>query len=154
MDRVLAFELGADDFLPAPFFARELVSRTQAVLRRSARQERRAPVSARPVEHDGLELDLEARRARFAGAPLDLTRTEFEILRLLIREEGRVLSRRQILGRLQGDDVSQASERTVDAHVKALRRKLREARSAIETVRGVGYRFAAAGAGGVPEGDG
>ncbi len=144
VDRVLAFELGADDYLPAPFFDRELASRARAVLRRSAGRARTAKPTPRPVEQGELVFDPGAGRVSVGGQVIDLTRTEFEILGMLIREEGRVLSRRQILGRLD-EGANQASERTVDAHVKALRRKLRNSRGCIETVRGSGYRFAGAG---------
>ncbi len=84
------------------------------------------------------------KRVSSAGRVLDVTHTEFEILGMLIRQEGRVLSRRQILGQLSGE-AGHASERTVDAHVKSIRRKLAEARDLIETVRGSGYRFAGHG---------
>jgi DNA-binding response OmpR family regulator len=141
VDRVLAFELGADDYLPAPFFERELASRARAVLRRSSGRRRPARPTPRPVERGELVYDPEAGSVSVGGQVIDLTRTELEIVGLLIREEGRVLSRRQILGRL-GEGTSQANERTVDAHVKALRRKLRDSRGCIETVRGSGYRFA------------
>ncbi len=142
VDRILAFELGVDDFLPAPFFARELASRVHAVIRRSNDEPRCRDTS--PRRFGELVFDPEFKRVSAQGRILDVTRTEFEILSLLIRQGGRVLSRRQILGQLSGE-AGHASERTVDAHVKSIRRKLGEARDLIETVRGSGYRFASPG---------
>ncbi|MEM9177153.1 MAG: response regulator transcription factor [Myxococcota bacterium] len=139
-DRILAFECGADDFLPKPFFQRELASRIRAVLRRSEASNPENP-SVETRRPSPLAIDEERRQVRFEGIDLPLTPREFELLATLARHEGRVLSR--------GDLIAEAwrpgerpTERSVDAHVKSLRRKLAAAKDSIETVRGRGYRYA------------
>jgi two-component system, OmpR family, phosphate regulon response regulator PhoB len=139
-DRILAFECGADDFVAKPYFARELVSRVRAVLRRSAHlslvsEERQ--VTAR----DGLVVDSSRRAAWVDGAMVPLTPREFSLLETLVRSGGRVLTRTDLI--LQAfSSPDGLHERSVDAHIKSLRRKLGSARDAVETVRGLGYRFA------------
>lgn len=143
LDRVLAFECGADDFLPAPFSSRELGARVNALLRRElgARQPASSP---RPEQHGVLIVDADVGRVEVAGRVVRLTPTEFRVLALLIVGRGKVLTRRAIVGALAGETEAR-SVRVVDAHVKSLRRKLGEARSYIQSVRGVGYRFAVPG---------
>jgi len=131
LDRVLAFECGADDFLPAPFSPRELGARQQA-----------AP--PRPEQHGLLAVDPELGRVEVAGRPVRLTVTELRVLVLLIEGRGKVLTRRTVLESLAGE-AGVRSVRVVDAHVKSLRRKLGEARGYIQSVRGVGYRFSVPG---------
>lgn len=139
MDRILAFECGADDFAQEPFFPRELASRVQALLRRGRRP--------RVAEEDGearfgpLRVDLRKALVEMDGRPVPLTWREFEVLRLLAQERGRVVRRSELLGLLLGSPDA-ASPRLIDTHVKAIRRKLGSAGSLIETVRGVGYRLA------------
>lgn len=139
VDRVLAFEAGVDDFLPRPFYGRELASRVGAVLRRSAPQHGFAsgydpPLRGLVTLHDATGSVLVGERR------LDLTPREFQLLAALMRHAGRVLTRRQLIVRVWGGE-SGHSDRIVDAHVKSIRRKLAEARDCVETVRGVGYRF-------------
>jgi DNA-binding response OmpR family regulator len=139
MDRIVGLELGADDYLPKPFEPRELVARLQAVLRRGA-----APGEAGDTLRVGaLEIGWDARAARLAGRPLPLTGAEFELLGLLVRNRGRVLSRERILEATRGLDW-EAFDRSIDVLVSRLRQKLGDdpRRPAfIKTVRGVGYRF-------------
>jgi len=136
-DRIKGLSLGADDYLAKPFSPQELVLRVGAVLRRLT-----APaVSAGGVLAAGpVRLDVAAHKAEVEGEPVDLTATEFRLLRLLIEREGRVQDRTQLLEtvwRAQPD----IQTRTVDMHVQRLRTKLGRAGPCIETVRGVGYRF-------------
>lgn len=139
-DRILAFECGADDFLAKPFFQRELASRIRAVLRRSQTPSRDdAPRATRTPSP--LMIDEDRRVARFEGVELPLTPREFSLLATLARHGGRVLTRRDLIEQAWGPGEN-PTERSVDAHVKSLRRKLAEAKYAIETVRGRGYRYA------------
>ena len=139
-DRILAFECGADDFVPKPFFQRELASRIRAVLRRSE-MPRSGDVRREPRLPSPLMIDEERRAVRFEGIDLPLTPREFELLATLARHEGRVLSRRDLINEAWREGEN-PTERSVDAHVKSLRRKLEGAKDAIETVRGLGYRYA------------
>lgn len=144
IDRILAFECGVDDFLAKPFFARELLSRATAVLRRSA--PRREPSSRIVSAHQpAIALHANSGSVVVAGTRLELTPREFQLLSALMRESGRVVSRLQLIRTVWGSD-SQQAERVVDAHIKAIRRKLGDAGDCVETVRGVGYRYAEAGA--------
>ena len=136
-DRIKGLSLGADDYLAKPFSPQELVLRVGAVLRRLT-----APaVSAGGVLAAGpVRLDVAAHKAEVDGEPVELTATEFRLLRLLVEREGRVQDRTQLLEtvwRAQPD----IQTRTVDMHVQRLRTKLGHAGECIETVRGVGYRF-------------
>jgi two-component system phosphate regulon response regulator PhoB len=137
MDRVLAFENGADDFVAEPYSARELAARVRAILRR--RGQRGAPRPADEVALGVLRLDLLSGIAEVRGRRVRFTLREFEVLKQLALSGGRVVRRTELLRSLDGDEAR--SERLVDTHVKAIRRKLGEARELIETVRGVGYRF-------------
>ena len=139
-DRILAFECGADDFVPKPFFQRELASRIRAVLRRSKAPSRES-TRREPQLPSPLMIDEERRTVRFEGLELPLTPREFELLATLARHEGRVLSRRDLIDEAWRPGEN-PTERSVDAHVKSLRRKLAGAKDAIETVRGLGYRYA------------
>jgi DNA-binding response OmpR family regulator len=137
MDRIVAFENGADDFVNEPFSPRELSARVRAILRR--RQRRARDEGAGGLELGGLRLDVGASLAELNGERLRLTLREFEILRQLALGEGRVVRRSELLRTLDGEP--HANERLVDTHVKAIRHKLGAARDLIETVRGVGYRL-------------
>ncbi|HEY6561259.1 MAG TPA: response regulator [Polyangiaceae bacterium] len=137
LDRVVGFEVGADDYVTKPFSVRELVLRVRAVLRR--RQKPRH--IAQPVEFGCLRIDREAHRVWVALELVELTSLEFRLLLTLFDRKNRVQSRSTLLDDVWGAD-TKISARTVDAHVKRLREKLGEARDFIETVRGVGYRFA------------
>ncbi|MBW2523127.1 MAG: response regulator transcription factor [Deltaproteobacteria bacterium] len=136
-DRVAGLETGADDYVTKPFSPREVVARVRAVLRRTAPRAS-SQASARPP----LTVDEETRRATCEGNPLDLTRVEFDLLACMLHAPGRVFTRAQLIDRIWGEDYA-ITDRTVDSHVKALRRKVTEAggnAGVIETVRGVGYR--------------
>jgi DNA-binding response OmpR family regulator len=145
-DRIGGLELGADDYVPKPFSPRELVSRVRAVLRRAAW----APVEDRGrLSFDGLVLDGSARSLRADGRIVGLTPTEFELLAVLLRAPGRVFSRSELITRVFGHDFD-GEERTVDVHVKNLRRKLLtdpDGACWIRTVFGVGYQLMARDAG-------
>jgi DNA-binding response OmpR family regulator len=143
LDRVLAFECGADDFLPAPFSSRELGARVNALLRREVGA-RSAPPAPRSEHHGVLTVDADLGRVEVAGHSVRLTPTELRVLAMLILGRGKVLTRRTIVEALAGENGTR-SVRVVDAHVKSLRRKLGEARGYIQSVRGIGYRFAVPG---------
>jgi DNA-binding response OmpR family regulator len=140
VDRVAGLELGADDYVPKPFSPRELVARVRAVLRRTETAGDRSRVLRTGV----LEIDLDRRRVVVGGQAVgDVTPTEFDVLVTLARQPGRVFTRAQILDAVHGIS-AEAYERTIDGHVKNLRRKLGDPRgrpTLIETVHGVGYRL-------------
>jgi DNA-binding response OmpR family regulator len=136
IDRVLGFELGADDYVTKPFSPRELVSRVKAVLRRAEGTSRRAPAVLRAGE---LEVDTGRREARVGGDPVALATREFDLLQFLCENRGLALSRRQLLDGVWGADWV-GDDRTVDVHVRQLRKKLGDALP-LDTVWGVGYRF-------------
>jgi two-component system OmpR family response regulator len=138
VDRVLGLELGGDDYVTKPFSPRELAARVSAVLRRTAGAP--APEPAGLVTRGRLVLDLPAHELRVDGAQVELTVTEFAILRALLEHPGRVWSRAQIISRVRADDFHM-TERTIDTHVRRIRAKLREHRvDPIETVHGLGYK--------------
>jgi len=143
-DRVVGLELGADDYLTKPFSLRELVARVHALLRRIQRvQEILAADRAAAdvvLDYGPLRLDPAAYRVTLAGAPLDLTRTEFDLLRLLLRNPGRAFSRSYLLDTVWGADYV-TGDRSVDNAILRLRKKLGPLEDAIETVWGVGYRL-------------
>jgi len=137
IDRVVAFELGVDDYITKPFSPRELVLRVAAVLRR---QQEAPPSSADRVVVGDIVIDVPRHRASIQGRVVDLTRREFALLLDLALHRGRVQTREALLARVWEDD-GQIDVRTVDTHVKRLREKLGNAGECIETVRGVGYRM-------------
>ncbi len=136
IDRIIGFELGAADYVSKPFSLRELLLRIRAVLRRDERPVR-APAR---TEIGCLKIDREAHRAWVRDREIELTALEFRLLVTLLDRRGRVQSRHTLLDTVWGFE-SRVHERTVDAHVKRLRHTLGDARSYIQTVRGVGYRF-------------
>jgi DNA-binding response OmpR family regulator len=141
-DRLRGLALGADDYLVKPFSPRELVARVRAILRRAAGE---GPAADLLILAGGrIELDLAAYQARVEGRPVALTASEFRLLAALARHPGRVYSRYELLEALQGPDV-EGFERTIDVHVKNLRRKLEHssggAGAYLKTVYGVGYRL-------------
>jgi two-component system phosphate regulon response regulator PhoB len=137
IDRVVGFELGADDYVTKPFSVRELLLRIRAVLRRGDSTPPRAHVD----EFGVLRIDREAHRVWVAGDEIELTALEFKLLVTLYERRNRVQSRSALLDGVWGSE-AKVSARTVDAHVKRLREKLLAARDYVETVRGIGYRFA------------
>ncbi len=139
VDRVVGFELGADDYVVKPFSPRELVLRVQAILRREGQE-----TGECRIVYDPLVIDLEAHTVRLKGKEVGLTSTEFKLLQRLARRPGRAFSRDQLLSEVWGYG-GDLETRTVDTHVKRLRAKLGEIGAWIETVRGLGYRFRPAG---------
>ncbi len=143
LDKIVGLELGADDYVVKPFSAAEVISRIRAVLRRSAPREDQP---AEPIAIGDLELDPAARTARLDGEPLDLSRKEFDLLAELMSHAGHVVTREDLMASVW--DVNWfGSTKTLDVHVGWLRRKLGDDPNApryIETVRGVGFRFALA----------
>ena len=145
IDRVVGLELGADDYVAKPFSPRELVARVRGVLRRSARASA-APASAPAAAPTTtpIEVDDSRRRIRFYGRLLDLSRYEYGLLRTLAARPGHVYSREALLAQVW-DDPGQSFDRTVDAHVKTLRAKLKAVAPAIQPIRthrGSGYALA------------
>ncbi len=138
IDRVVGFELGADDYVVKPFSVRELLLRVQAILRRSQGSEHGA---AQGFQFGTLRVDREAHRVWAADTELELTALEFKLLMMLYDRKNRVQTRSALLSDVWGIDAD-ITTRTVDTHVKRLREKLGDAGVYIETVRGVGYRFA------------
>ena len=137
-DRIGALEGGADDYVTKPFSPREVVARVRAVLRRMA------PVGQAEPE-PALAVNPTARRAHYAGRPLELTRVEFDLVALLSEHPGRVYTRAEFIDRVWGNGFA-ITDRTIDSHIKSLRRKLTDAGApagVIQTVRGVGYRMGA-----------
>jgi len=138
-DKVLGFEIGADDYITKPFSVRELVARVKAALRRQKRIE----ATDKPSEFGQCRLDFEKRVLERAGEEVPLTRTEFDLLKYLVTHSGRACTRHELLNAVWGFDYY-GTERTVDRFVSVLRRKIEPEPSRprhILTVHGVGYRF-------------
>jgi DNA-binding response OmpR family regulator len=139
-DRVLGLEVGADDYLPKPFSLRELLARVRALLRRVELLRRVQQAEEGPLASGELLIDPLARRVTLAGALLDLTVKEYDLLLLLARSPGRTFSRTYLLDHIWGAEY-EGGDRTVDTHVVRLRKKLGALGERIVTVWGVGYRF-------------
>lgn len=137
IDRVIGFEVGADDYMTKPFSPRELVLRVKAILKRTV---------SRSIEKEDilkknlLEVDFSKHRVWVSKQEVTLTATEFKLLEYLLKSQGRVLTRDLLLDKVWGYDAS-VTTRTVDTHIKRLREKLGDAGELVETVRGVGYRL-------------
>jgi len=142
VDRVVGLELGADDYLPKPFFSRELIARIRAVLRRARTDDLKS--TRQPVLEIGdLSLDPEARTINRRGVPLDLTTAEFDLLQMLLIDAGKIVSRER-LARVLGRNLG-IFDRTIDMHVSNLRKKLGalpQGAERIRTVRNAGYLYA------------
>ncbi len=136
IDRIIGFELGADDYMVKPFSPRELLLRIKVVIRRAA------GISEKPViiRYDGLVIDPERHTVTIDEVPLELTITEYNLLFELVKTKGRVLTRDHLLDRVWGYRF-EGYHRTVDTHIRRLRQKLGSFAENIETVRGIGYRF-------------
>jgi len=136
-DIVTGLEMGADDYMVKPFSPRELVARVRAVLRRDDEE---ASPAAGEVDAEGIFIDMDRHEVLVDGKAVELTLTEFQILRFLTSRPGFVRTRDQIIEAAHGPQVVM-SKRTIDVHITSLRKKLGGAGAAIETIRGVGYRI-------------
>jgi two-component system phosphate regulon response regulator PhoB len=134
-DQVVGFSLGADDYVTKPFSVKVLLQRIKALQRRAE-----SPADTSTVEHLGVQIDRLRHRVSVDGRELDLTPTEFRMLECLLRQPGRAFTRHQLMDVGIGERAI-VLERTIDVHIKTLRKKLGAAGEFIETVRGVGYRF-------------
>ncbi len=143
-DRVIGLEVGADDYLTKPFSMRELIARVHALLRRIENVQTILTADRRtettPIRYDALELNPETFQAVLDGQSLDLTRTEFGLLHLLVRNPGRVFSRSYLLDTVWGENYV-TGDRSVDNAILRLRKKLGTLGDAVETVWGMGYRL-------------
>ena len=138
-DKIVGLELGADDYVVKPFNPKELVSRVRAVLRRAEG----TAIKTKRIEFADLSIDLERHEVKRGEKLVELTLTEFELLRVLAEAPGRVYSRMQLLDKAQGS-AYEGYERTIDSHIKNLRKKVEtdpERPKYVITVRGVGYKF-------------
>jgi|ERR1043165_1168937 two-component system phosphate regulon response regulator PhoB len=136
MDQVVGFTVGADDYVTKPFAVKVLLQRIRALLRRTDKTQNNLDV----IEHLGVCIDKIKHRASVAGEELELTPTEFRLLECLLRQPGRAFTRTQLMDSAI-EEGALVLERTIDVHIKSLRRKLGGEQDYIETVRGVGYRF-------------
>jgi len=137
VDRIIGLELGADDYLPKPFNPRELAARIRAILRR---YEPRPEATSGRLEVNGVVLDPGTREVFSNGKRVDLTTFEFDILELLMRSAGRVLSRDALMEKFYNRKAT-AFDRSIDMHISHLRKKLERGENLIKTIRGVGYQF-------------
>lgn len=140
-DRVVGLELGADDYMTKPFSPRELLARIKAVMRRHSKAGIDEVAETPPKEV--LNLDLQKREASFHGKPLELTSVEFEVLSILVKNKGIVLSREKILDLARGQDFI-AFDRSIDVHISHIRQKLEDDPknpTLIKTIWGIGYIF-------------
>ena len=137
-DELVGFATGADDYVTKPYSMKVLIQRIKKELRRVQLQEE-APTGT-IIESQGVVIDRHSHKAFFRVQELPLTPTEFRLLEVLIRQAGRAFTRYELMDAAIGEDAI-VLERTIDVHIKSLRKKLRDAGELIETVRGVGYRF-------------
>jgi two-component system, OmpR family, phosphate regulon response regulator PhoB len=136
IDRIIGFELGADDYVTKPFSPRELVLRVKAILRRKEGE----PAGEKTIRLGGIVIDLDRHEVFVDKLPVQLTSTEFKLLVELSSARGRVCTRERLLDKVWGYTY-EGYARTVDTHIRRLREKLGPAGDEIETIRGVGYRF-------------
>jgi two-component system, OmpR family, response regulator CpxR len=138
VDRIVGLEIGADDYLAKPFNPRELAARIRAILRR---YEARPAAPAGRIEVNGIALDPANREVYSGGKPIELTTFEFDILEMLMRSAGRVLSRDALMENFYNRKAT-PFDRSIDMHISHLRKKLERGESIIKTIRGVGYQLA------------
>lgn len=135
-DEIVGFNMGADDYVAKPFRVRPLIERVKALLRRTAKDEGSSDLTV----IDGITIDRKNHMVKLDDEELVLTPTEFRLLSTLARQPGRTFSRNELLDCSRGEDAN-SMERTIDVHVRALRKKLDDRAELIETIRGIGYRF-------------
>lgn len=142
IDKVIGLELGADDYITKPFSVREVVARVNAVVRRNQRVLKNNSEDDGQLEFKGLRLNIESHTVFYNDEVIELTLKEFEILKLLMKNKGKVMTREVLLDRIWGYEYY-GETRTVDVHIRYLRSKLSQygLEECIETVRGLGYRF-------------
>jgi two-component system phosphate regulon response regulator PhoB len=139
-DEIVGFHMGADDYVAKPFRTRPLVERAKALLRRRPGTD---TASGDSISLDGIDIDRARHAVALYSQELQVTPTEFKLLWTLMRQPGRAFSRHELLDCCRGEDAN-SMERTIDVHIRSLRKKLGEQADLIETVRGVGYRFQSA----------
>lgn len=150
LDKVLGLELGADDYITKPFSIKELIARIRATMRRiddGGNEEANADAGSTIIKVKDIEIDSDKYEVRKNGEKLALTLKEFELLKMLIENKGKVLTRDFLLDKIWGYDYV-GETRTVDVHIRHLRQKIRDEEGInqmIETIRGVGYRFISEG---------
>jgi two-component system phosphate regulon response regulator PhoB len=137
-DQLVGFAIGADDYVTKPYSVKVLIERVKKELRK--RQAQEEPSTGAVFEAQGVTIDRHSHRALYNGEELLLTPTEFRLLEVLVRQAGRAFTRYELMDAAIGEDAV-VLERTIDVHIKSLRKKLGDAADLIETVRGVGYRF-------------
>jgi DNA-binding response OmpR family regulator len=135
-DKVLGLELGADDYITKPFSVRELIARIKAILRRL----KHSPNTSKTININGIMLDLDSFSLFVDNNKVDITKTEFYILKTLIENKGKVFTREDLLDKLWGNEKF-VVDRTIDVHIKRLRDKLGQYGKYLRTVRGIGYTF-------------
>ncbi|MEC8557010.1 MAG: response regulator transcription factor [Planctomycetota bacterium] len=138
LDQVGGFEAGADDYVVKPYSMRVLLERIRALLRRKSAEEEEP--AKETLECHGVQLDMRRYKASVDGNRIELTRSEFKLLATLLATPGKAYERSELIEFALGDDTL-VLERTIDVHIRAIRRKLGERSDVVETVRGVGYRF-------------
>lgn len=145
VDKVVGLELGADDYVTKPYSSRELVARIKAVLRRGTPESADADSSSAIQTAGNIRMDVERHQVTVNGTLINLPLKEFELLEFLMRNEGRVLTRGQLIDRVWGGDYY-GDTKTLDVHIKRLRSKIEEDSAnpqLIQTIRGLGYKFEA-----------
>ena len=136
LDQLVGFSVGADDYVTKPFSVNVLLQRIKALLRRQETQSDDRDV----ISTQGIVVDRQSHQAAAGDTPLSLTKSEFALLEVLVRNKGRAFSRAELIDAALGDDAI-VLERTIDVHIRALRKKMGSFANLIETIRGVGYRF-------------
>ena len=139
-DTVTGFNLGADDYISKPFSIREVILRVRAVLHRTEVVSEAAPEQQNKLTFQGLEMDLEKKTVKIDNEEIPFTKTEFELLHLLLEEKGRVFSRQELIERIWPKDVL-VLDRTVDVYITRVRKKIRRFSNCIATRLGFGYYF-------------